>query len=132
MKTWRLVMAKMKPFCGEIWVCSGASSEEIAAAGGLKKSFEEVTAGADYLSVHIPGTPENLHRLDRAAFHRMKRGWIDFDAGVLLAQPADEALQGFTRQLYEAVLDTCNGAYHTRNEENGYYQMGILRDGVTL
>lgn len=61
-----------------------------------------------------------------------KRGWIDFDAGVLLAQASDEALQGFTRQLYDAVLDTCNGKYHTRNEENGYYQMGILRDGVTL
>lgn len=57
---------------------------------------------------------------------------MDFDAGALPAQSAGEVLQGFTRQLYDAVLDTCNGAYHTRNEENGYDQMGILRDGVTL
>ncbi|WP_294855440.1 hypothetical protein [uncultured Oscillibacter sp.] len=57
---------------------------------------------------------------------------MDFDAGALSAQSANEALQGYTRQCYGAILDTCNGTYHTRNEENGYDQMGILRDGVTL
>ncbi len=61
-----------------------------------------------------------------------KSGWIDFDAGVLLEQTSQEALDGLTDALYQAVLDTCNGDYHTRNEENRYYQMGILRDGVTL
>lgn len=63
---------------------------------------------------------------------RRKSGWIDFDAGVLLEQTSQEALDGLTDALYQAVLDTCNGDYHTRNEENRYYQMGILRDGVTL
>ncbi|WP_293007705.1 MULTISPECIES: hypothetical protein [unclassified Oscillibacter] len=57
---------------------------------------------------------------------------MDFDAGALPAQSADEALQGYTRQCYGAILDTCNGTYHTRNEVNGDYQRDILRDGVTL
>ena len=30
------------------------------------------------------------------------------------------------------IIETANGTYRTRNEENGYYQIGILRDGVTL
>ncbi len=61
-----------------------------------------------------------------------KSGWIDFDAGVLLERDSPEDLAELTDRLYRAVLDTCGGAYRTRNEENGYYQMGILRDGVTL
>jgi len=35
-------------------------------------------------------------------------------------------------ELYNNIMDTVNGKYTTRNEVNGYYQMGILRDGVTL
>lgn len=102
----RLVMAKMKPFCGEIWVSSGASEEEIAAAGGVKKSFEEVTAGADYLSVHIPGTAENVHRFDRAAFGRMKRGacFVNVARGAVVCQEAlIEALS--TGKVAFAALD---------------------------
>lgn len=86
----RLVIAKMKPFCGEIWVSSGAPAEEIAAAGGIKKTFEEVTAGADYLSVHIPGTPENVRRFDRAAFAQMKQGvcFVNVARGSVVCQEA--------------------------------------------
>ena len=92
----RRVMEKMRPFCGEIWVSSGASAEEIAAAGGVKKTFEEVTAGADYLSVHIPGTPENAGRFDRAVFGRMKHGacLVNVARGsVLREEDLAEALQ---------------------------------------
>lgn len=61
-----------------------------------------------------------------------KSGWIDFDAGVLLNYPSEKSLAEYTQQLYQAILNTCNGDYQTKNEKNGYYQMGILRDGVTL
>lgn len=35
-------------------------------------------------------------------------------------------------ELYKTIISTINGKYYTRNEVSGYYQMGILRDGVTL
>lgn len=61
-----------------------------------------------------------------------KSGWIDFNAGVLLDHPSLEDLCIFSQELYEKIIDSCNGKYYTRNEENGYYQMSFLRDGVTL
>ena len=63
---------------------------------------------------------------------KKKSSWIDFDAGVLLERHAQADLEALTDALYAAIRDTCNGEYRTRNEDNGYYQMGILRDGVTL
>jgi altronate dehydratase len=35
-------------------------------------------------------------------------------------------------ELYNKFIYIINGDYKTRNEINGYYQIGILRDGVTL
>lgn len=95
----RRVMEKMRPFCGKIWVASGASAEEIAAAGGQKKTFDQVVEGADYLSIHVPATPENIGRFDRTVFCRMKptaclvnvaRGAVICEADLIAALQAGE------------------------------------------
>ncbi len=46
-------------------------SHEIAE---LKGSLDELLAEADYLSIHVPQTPETLGMLDAAAFAKMKDG----------------------------------------------------------
>jgi altronate hydrolase len=61
-----------------------------------------------------------------------KRTWIDFNAGLMLEDNSDEMQERLLEELYSKFIDAINGDYKTRNEENGYYQMGILRDGVTL
>ncbi len=61
-----------------------------------------------------------------------KTSWIDFDAGRMLNITAENEQQILDDELYNKILQTINGEYTTRNEVNGYYQMGILRDGVTL
>lgn len=61
-----------------------------------------------------------------------KPHWIDYDAGRLLTASTPAAVEELNQELYQAVMDTVNGTYRTCNEKNGYYQMGILRDGVTL
>lgn len=61
-----------------------------------------------------------------------KTSWIDFDAGRMLNVTSEDEQQILDDELYNLVLATVNGKYATRNEVNGYYQMGILRDGVTL
>lgn len=70
----RRVIQKMRPFCREIQVASRAGAAEIAAAGGVKRSFDQVIAQADYLCIHTPGTPENYHLFNRAVFQKMKMG----------------------------------------------------------
>jgi len=65
------------------------------------------------------------------ALAEKKPGWIDFDAGRLLGA-APEVVEQLNQELYDGIMATVNGTYKTKNEINGYYQMGILKDGVTL
>ncbi len=53
-----------------------------------------------------------------------KRNWIDFDASPMLEQNITEA-------LFRYVLDVAGGE-KTKNEQNGYEEIAIFKDGVTL
>ncbi|WP_134158700.1 UxaA family hydrolase [Alicyclobacillus sacchari] len=60
---------------------------------------------------------------------RQKPGWIDFDAGLLMdGVPFDE----LALQLYEQVIRVASGDDLARNEQNGYREIAIFKDGVTL
>ncbi len=63
-----------------------------------------------------------------ATNHRLaehKSGWIDFDASPTLdGKP-------LTDELFEYILEVAEGR-QTRNEENGYREISIFKDGVTL
>ena len=50
-----------------------------------------------------------------------KSHWIDFDAQ-----------RGNSNSLFSLILKTANGEYKTKNEENGYKEIAIFKDGVTL
>lgn len=57
-----------------------------------------------------------------------KKHWIDFNAGVLL-DGADMA------ELSEALFALCRRVADgeaPKSEENGYYDIAIFKDGVTL
>ena len=57
-----------------------------------------------------------------------KKNWIDFDAGRLLDGMTLEKLGA---ELMDTVLKTASGA-QTRNEENGFHDLAIFKQGVTL
>ena len=57
-----------------------------------------------------------------------KSNWIDFNAGVL-AEGMD--MKELLRQLIEKVISVASGEL-TRNEENGYREISIFKNGVTL
>jgi len=61
-----------------------------------------------------------------------KASWIDYDAGKLLTAKTPKEAAALNQELYDAILATVNDEYKTKNEINEYYQMGILKDGVTL
>jgi altronate hydrolase len=58
-----------------------------------------------------------------------KKSWIDFNAGQLLdGVPMDQLAD----QLFQFVLALANGETETRSETNGYREIAIFKDGVTL
>jgi altronate hydrolase len=62
------------------------------------------------------------------ALARRKANWIDFDAGALLETGGESlcsALLGLT-------MDVASGRRKTQNEINGYREIAIFKDGVTL
>ncbi|MCE5264996.1 MAG: altronate dehydratase family protein [Deltaproteobacteria bacterium] len=63
------------------------------------------------------------------AIYEHKPHWIDFNAGVLLE---GRGLQETAAGLYDRVMETVNGQYRTRNEMNGYFEIGIFKQGITI
>lgn len=58
-----------------------------------------------------------------------KRNWIDFNAGQLLASKPMEQL---TDELWELLVEIASGKESTHNEINGFKEIAIFKDGVTL
>jgi len=58
-----------------------------------------------------------------------KKGWIDFDAGQLL--DGKVSLDELGSSFYEYVLKVASGE-ETKNERNGYREIGIWKSGVTV
>ena len=57
-----------------------------------------------------------------------KRNWIDFNAGRLLE---GKTLEELGQELLETVLATASGA-PARNEQNGFHDLAIFKQGITL
>jgi len=57
-----------------------------------------------------------------------KRNWIDFDAGRLLS---GMTLPQLGQELMTLVLETAGGK-QTKNEQNGFHDLAIFKQGVTL
>jgi altronate hydrolase len=58
-----------------------------------------------------------------------KSGWVDFNAGQLLE---DKTMPELADQLLAHVVDIASGRKLARNEENGFREIAIFKDGVTL
>ncbi len=57
-----------------------------------------------------------------------KSNWIDFDAARILDEPTDSVRDALLQQ----ICDLCSGKAVTKNEKNGYREIAIFKDGVTL
>lgn len=61
--------------------------------------------------------------------YNKKKHWIDYNAGQLLdGKTFDEVTEDF----FQYLLDVASGKIQTRNEEFGYKEISIFRDGVIL
>ena len=57
-----------------------------------------------------------------------KSGWIDFNAGQLIE---GKAMKDLAREFIGKVLAVASGE-QARNEVNGYREIAIFKNGVTL
>ena len=60
---------------------------------------------------------------------RKKRGWIDFNAGVVA--DGERTLEEAASDLMALVLEVASGR-RTRTEEQGFREISIFKDGVVL
>ncbi len=58
-----------------------------------------------------------------------KKHWIDYNAGRLLE---GETFESLTEVFFNYILEVASGKTRTRNEENGYKEISIFRNGVIL
>ena len=61
--------------------------------------------------------------------YNKKKHWNDFNAGSLLE---GRAMSDSAKELLDLVIKVANGQVKTKTEINNYFEIGILRDGVTL
>ncbi|MEO5816714.1 MAG: altronate dehydratase family protein [Gemmatimonadaceae bacterium] len=59
-----------------------------------------------------------------------KPHWIDFNAGALL--DGTRSMDALADELFAYVLDIASGSKRTNNEQHGYREIAIWKDGVTL
>ena len=59
-----------------------------------------------------------------------KPHWIDFNAGALL--DGTRSMDDLADELFSYVLDVASGHKRTNNEQHGYREIAIWKDGVTL
>ncbi len=95
----------------------------------------QIAAGANIvLFITGRGTPvayaaPTLKVATNTALFNKKREWMDFNAGLLTEGVPITELE---KQLYDLLIATAEGRYQASNERAGFYQIALLRDGVTL
>ncbi|MDO4552356.1 MAG: C-terminal binding protein [Bacillota bacterium] len=73
----RSLAEKLLPLCGRVLAWDKyVPAEAIAAAGCEAASFEQILSEADFLSLHMPLTPETRHIIGREALCAMKSSAI--------------------------------------------------------
>jgi altronate hydrolase len=101
----------------------GVSCTALAAAGAHAILF--TTGRGTPLGVPVP----TLKIASNHALAERKPNWIDFDAGQLLDPGIDP--DGITNQLMSLILEVASGK-EARNEHNGFREITIWKQGVTL
>jgi altronate hydrolase len=102
----------------------GVSATALTAAGAHCVLF--TTGRGTPLGVPVP----TLKIASNSSLATRKPTWIDFNAGRLL-EP-DVAPEGVTDDLVGLILDVASGRKLARNEINGFREITIWKQGVTL
>jgi altronate hydrolase len=102
----------------------GVSGSVLSAAGAHMVLF--TTGRGTPMGFPVP----TLKIATNSSLTERKPGWIDFGAGLLADGTSD--MDTLTDELFALVLDIASGRKRTKSEINGYREIAIWKDGVTL
>jgi altronate hydrolase len=102
----------------------GVSGSALSAAGSHMVLF--TTGRGTPMGFPVP----TLKIATNSSLAERKQGWIDFSAGPLADGTA--SMDTLTEELFTLVLDIASGRKRTKSENNGYREIAIWKDGVTL
>lgn len=99
------------------------SVTNLVAAGAQILLF--TTGRGNPLGTSIP----SVKIASNTALYEKKRHWFDFNAGTLLDR---DDLETLGASAWDLILEIASGKKRTRNEENGYKDIMIFKNGVLL
>ena len=99
------------------------SITNLLAAGAQLLLF--TTGRGNPLGTAIP----TLKLASNPALFERKRDWLDFNAGMILEESSMEAA---AELLWKQMIRVASGETRARNEERGYREIMIFKDGVIL
>jgi len=102
----------------------GVSGSALSAAGAHMVLF--TTGRGTPMGFPVP----TLKIATNSSLAQRKPGWIDFSAGALAEGTA--SMETLADELFRLVLDIASGRKRTQSEINGYREIAIWKDGVTL
>ena len=116
-----------KPSCGGLYLVYGPGNDQVAvtnlAAAGAHMILFNTGRGTP-----LCGPVPTVKISTNTPLAKKKSGWIDFNAGVLLD---GEDMEVLADRLFAHCLTVAEGA-ETVGEKNGYMDIAIFKDGVTL
>jgi altronate hydrolase len=120
---------------GEEAPTTGLSLLESPGNDGVSSTAMTVSGATLLLFTTGRGTPlgfpvPTIKISSNTAIAEKKPHWIDFNAGPVVDGTATE--DELTDKLFDLVLDVASGRKQARNEENGYREIAIWKEGVTL
>jgi altronate hydrolase len=120
---------------GERAPAGGLSLLEAPGNDGVSSTAMTVSGATMLLFTTGRGTPlgfpvPTLKISSNTEIAEKKPHWIDFNAGEFLDGTA--SLDSLADRLFELILDVASGRKQSRNEENGYREIAIWKEGVTL
>lgn len=115
------------PTRGGLYLVYGPGNDQVAVTN-LAASGAHMILFTTGRGTPLCGPVPTLKISTNTALAEKKAGWIDFDAGRLLSGGDPD---GYAEALFAHCV-ACAEGKKTRGEENGYYDMAIFKDGVTL
>ncbi len=102
----------------------GVSSTAMTVAGAHMVLF--TTGRGNPLGVPVP----TIKISSNSPLAERKPGWIDFDAGRMIEEGA--SVETIADELFTLVLQIASGVATAKNEDHGYREIAIWKQGVTL
>lgn len=102
---------------------------DIVAVTGLTAAGAHIVLFTTGRGTPIGGPAPTVKISSNTELATKKSNWIDFNSGVLLE---GETMDDTAQRFFEFIIDMASGEVRAKNETNGYREISIFKDGVTL